>query len=43
MAQLFDLTNVIIEYMIALPKKVSGIYSALPPEKIDGINQRDKK
>jgi hypothetical protein len=41
--QLFDLTNVIIEYMIALPNKVSGIYSALPTGKIDGINNRDKK
>lgn len=41
--QLFDLTNVIIEYMIALPKKVSGIYSTLPSGKIDGINKRDGK
>lgn len=41
--QLFNLTNVIIEYMIALPKKVSGIYSALPTEKLDGINKRDGK
>lgn len=42
-AQLFDLINVIIEYMIALPKKVSGIYSGLPSNKIDGIKQRDGK
>jgi hypothetical protein len=41
--QLFDLINVIIEYMIALPKKVSGIYSSLPNNKIDGINKRDGK
>lgn len=41
--QLFDLTNIIIEYMIALPKKVSGIYLSLPVNKIDGINQRDGK
>ncbi len=41
--QLFDLTNVIIEYMIALPKKVSGIYLSLPASKIEGINQRDGK
>lgn len=39
--QLFELVNVIIEYMIALPKKVSGIYSALPKEKLDGISERD--
>lgn len=41
--QLFALTNVIIEYMIALPNKVSGIYSALPTEKLDGIYKRDGK
>jgi hypothetical protein len=41
--QLFELTNVIIEYMIALPKKVKGIYSALPTGKIEGINKRDGK
>ncbi|GGF07210.1 protein of unknown function [Chishuiella changwenlii] len=41
--QLFDLTNVIIEYMIALPKKVSGIYLSLPSSKLDGINKRDGK
>lgn len=41
--QLFDLANVIVEYMIALPRKVSGIYSALPADKIDGINKRDGK
>lgn len=41
--KLFELVNVIIEYMIALPKKVSGIYQTLPPEKIKGINDRDKK
>jgi hypothetical protein len=29
--------------MIALPKKVSGIYSSLPSGKIDGINKRDGK
>ncbi len=41
--QLFDLINVIIEYMIALPKKVSGIYTSLPSNKIDGIIKRDSK
>jgi hypothetical protein len=41
--QLFELINVIIEYMIALPKKVSGIYSNLPANKLDGINKRDAK
>lgn len=41
--QLFNLLNIIVEYMIALPKKVSGIYSGLPPEKVDGIIERDGK
>lgn len=40
--QLFDLVNVIVEYMIALPKKVSGIYSDLPTSKLEGIDKRDK-
>ena len=41
--QLFDLVNIIVEYMIALPKRVSGIYNSMPTEKIKGINDRDKK
>lgn len=41
--QLFDLVNIIIEYMIALPKKVSGIYSGLPADKVKGISDRDGK
>lgn len=41
--QLFDLVNIIIEYMIALPKKVSGIYSSLPADKVKGIIERDGK
>jgi hypothetical protein len=39
--QLFDLVNIIVEYMIALPKKVSGIYNGLPSDKVKGINDRD--
>jgi len=39
---LFDLTNVIVEYMIALPNKVSGLYKGLPQDKLDGIIKRDK-
>lgn len=41
--QLFDLTNIIVEYMIALPKKVSGIYKGLPADKVNAIANRDKK
>lgn len=40
--QLFDLVNIIVEYMIALPKRVSGIYLSLPTDKIKGIVDRDK-
>jgi hypothetical protein len=40
---LFKLINLIVEYMIALPKQVSGIYGQLPKDKLAGINQRDKK
>lgn len=41
--QLFELTNIIVEYMIALPKKVSGIYKGLPSDKVDAIKDRDRK
>lgn len=41
--QLFDLVNIIVEYMIALPKKVSGIYNSLPADKVKGIIDRDGK
>ena len=39
--QLFNLINVIVEYMIALPKKVSGIYGSLPASSIKTIEKRD--
>lgn len=41
-SKLFNLVNVIIEYMIALPKKVSGIYTDLPEEKRNAIESRDE-
>lgn len=41
--QLFNLTNVIVGYMIALPNKVSGIYGSLPANSIQTIEKRDKK
>lgn len=40
--RLFELTNVIVEYMLALPKKVSGIYDTLPNDKKQAIENRDK-
>ena len=41
-AKLFDLVNIIVEYMIAMPKKVSGLYSDLPAAARDAIVDRDK-
>jgi hypothetical protein len=41
-AKLFELVNIIIEYMIALPKKVSGLYNLLPENKRNEIDNRDK-
>jgi len=41
--KLFELVNIIVEYMIALPKKVSGIYTSLPQGKTDAIKNRDNK
>lgn len=38
---LFQLTNIIIEYMISLPKQVSQLYGTLPSDKIDAIAKRD--
>ena len=40
--RLFDLVNIIIEYVIALPKKVSGLYDLLPDNKRSEIQKRDK-
>jgi len=39
---LFKLVNIIVEYMIAMPKQVSGLFSGLPAEKLKGIADRDK-
>ncbi len=40
-ARLFDLLNIIVEYMIALPKRVSGLDSSLPTNAIEAIKKRD--
>jgi len=40
--KLFGLLNVICEYVIALPKKVSGFYSELPPNAVAAIKKRDR-
>lgn len=38
---LFELINIIVEYMIAMPKKVSGLYGNLPAQKLAEIQRRD--
>ncbi|BCM26009.1 hypothetical protein ZMTM_22680 [Methyloradius palustris] len=38
---LFELINIIVEYMIAMPQKVSGIYKKLPASKLAEIEKRD--
>ncbi len=39
---LFVLVNIIVENRIAEPKKISGLYQALPANKLKGIADRDK-
>ncbi len=39
---LFELLNIIVEYMIAMPNKTSGLFNNLPQDKKDGITNRDK-
>lgn len=41
-SKLFELMNVIVQYMITLPHKIGDLYNSLPPDKIAGINNRDK-
>jgi hypothetical protein len=40
--QLFPLVNVIVEYMIALPKHVAGLYGQLPDGVKTSIDKRDQ-
>lgn len=40
--QLFDLVNVIAETMISQPKHIEALYKSLPPNKLAGIEARDK-
>ena len=41
--KLFKLTNLIVEYMITLPKEVDDVYNGLPEQKRKGIEDRDGK
>jgi hypothetical protein len=40
---LFQIVNVVIEKLIVEPKKFAALYSNLPPEKLKGIENRDKQ
>ena len=40
-ASLFELTNIVVQYMITLPKQVSLLYDALPDDKTQAISKRD--
>ena len=41
--KLFDIVNLIIDYIVSKPEKISSLYYSLPSEKIDGVRDRDKK
>ncbi len=41
--KLFSIINIIVDYMISLPKQVDEVYKTLPEKKIKGITVRDKK
>jgi hypothetical protein len=40
-SSLFQLVNIVVEYMIAMPKRVSGLYGGLPAESLAAIQNRD--
>lgn len=42
-ARLFPLVNLIVEYMVSMPKKVDGLYDSLPDSSKGAIERRDKK
>ncbi len=39
--RLFPLVNLIVEYMIDMPKRVASLYNALPEEAKEAIERRD--
>jgi len=41
--KLFDLVNLIADSMISQPKHIDELYSSLPPNKLAGIEARDRK
>lgn len=41
--ELFALVNIIADSMISQPKRIAEMYNSLPPDKLRGIANRDKK
>ena len=41
--KLFQLINIIAQVMITQPKQINKMYKSLPPEKLEGIKNRDQK
>jgi hypothetical protein len=39
--RLFELINIIVEYMIAMPERVASLHGALPPSALKQIEKRD--
>ncbi len=39
--KLFELLNVIVEYMISMPKRIDAVYNDLPEKTLAAINKRD--
>lgn len=42
-SSMFDLINFIVDDRINRPKRIDSLYDSLPENKIEGINNRDKK
>lgn len=42
-SNLFQLANIIVEYMIAMPRRVSGLYDSLPAQALEAIQKRDEQ
>ena len=40
-ASLFELVNMVFDYMVTQPKRIAGIYDKIPPELKDAIKKRD--
>jgi Domain of unknown function (DUF4145) len=41
-ASLFTLLNIIVEYMVSMPKQIDSLYNELPPSALEQIQKRDQ-